>query len=82
VIKILTLLGAGVWGYKFNPLGYLDMMMLEKNARLIVADSGGIQRESFFHKVPCVTLRDEIEWVELVDAGMNVLAGADKGKTM
>jgi len=65
-----------------SPLGYLDMVMLEKNARLIVTDSGGIQKEAFFHKVPCVTLRDETEWVELVDAGVNVLVGADKGKVI
>lgn len=60
-----------------GPVSFLDMTMLESKARLILTDSGGVQKEAYFFKKPCVIARPETEWVEIIDAGAGILADAD-----
>jgi len=65
-----------------EPVGYLEMVWLINNSEMVITDSGGLQKEAFFFKKPCITLRDETEWIELVENNFNVLAGADKDKIL
>jgi UDP-GlcNAc3NAcA epimerase len=64
------------------PVSFLDMVLLEKHARRILTDSGGVQKEAYFHGVPCVTLRHETEWIETVRAGWNTVAGTETGSIL
>ena len=65
-----------------DPIGYLEMVALERAAALVITDSGGVQKEAFFAKSPCVTLRDETEWVELVDIGVNQILPPTDAETI
>lgn len=65
-----------------DPVGYLNMVWLIKTCSLIMTDSGGLQKEAFFFAKPCITLRDDTEWGELVEGGFNVLTGAQKDLIM
>jgi len=60
-----------------DPLGYFDMIVLLKNCELVITDSGGVQKEAFFFGKHCITLREQTEWVELVENGYNILVGSD-----
>jgi len=61
-----------------DPVGYFDMLHLLKHCRGVLTDSGGLQKEAYFFRRPCVTMRDETEWLELVEGGYNLLAGAGR----
>ncbi len=63
-----------------EPVGYFDMIMLLKNCEMVITDSGGVQKEAFFFEKQCITMREETEWVELVEQGFNILTGSDAQK--
>lgn len=76
----------GDWAPRYvralEPVGYLDMIVLLSSCRGVITDSGGIQKEAYFFGKPCITLRDRTEWVELVEHGFNILAGAESERIL
>ncbi len=80
--KIIEQHGLKINFQLIDPVGYFDMIELLKNCSLVMTDSGGLQKEAFFFKKNCVTLREQTEWVELVENGFNIITGADENKIL
>ena len=78
--KILTRLNIVTEFKMIEPVGYFDMIVLLKNCEMVITDSGGVQKEAFFFGKHCITLREQTEWVELVEKGFNVLVGSDMSR--
>lgn len=76
--SFLSSQGIKLNAHLIDPVGYFDMLALLKNCSMVMTDSGGLQKEAYFFNKFCITLRDQTEWVELVEVGANVLAGASK----
>jgi UDP-N-acetylglucosamine 2-epimerase len=75
-------IGAAANVKAIEPVSYLEMLALEKRARAILTDSGGVQKEALWLGVPCITMREETEWVETVESGWNTLAGTEPGRIL
>ncbi len=78
--KTVEALGLDLKVETIEPQGYFDMLELTKNCKMVITDSGGLQKEAYFFRKPCICLRDETEWTELVDAGYLKLTGSNKEK--
>jgi UDP-GlcNAc3NAcA epimerase len=77
-LKLITQYQIPVNFFVCEPLGYLQMLFMLKNASLVITDSGGLQKEAYFFNNPCITVRDQTEWVELVEGGYNILSNANE----
>ena len=78
--KLIQNLGINLRAKVLDPVGYYDMISLLDGAGIVLTDSGGLQKEAYFFKKPCVTMRDQTEWIELIEEGVNVLTGANGDK--
>ncbi len=78
--KLIAQQGLELRVHLIDPVGYFEMVWLLDHCQLVMTDSGGVQKEAFFFGKACVTMRDQTEWVELIDAGVNELVGANKKK--
>lgn len=80
--KIIQQTGLNLKFDVIDPVGYFDMLELLKNCSVVMTDSGGVQKEAYFFKKPCITLRDETEWTELVEEGFNEVVGSDHDRIL
>ena len=80
--KLLASSGTELGFEPIDPVGYFDMLVLLSDCEFVLTDSGGLQKEAYFFSKPCITMRDQTEWVELIEARVNMLTGADTQKIL